>query len=144
MTNPQLLKDLGKRISTQRKALDLTQGQVAEKMDVSVQMISNLKLGHKAIRPENLAKISTILHISTDYLLFGRGSRGEISGIASKFNRCPQSSKPPWGRSLTSFLIQIHRKVLPRLTLFLRGNTFLRFGKIMVRSPHSSEHSSYR
>lgn len=84
MANSQLLKDMGKRISTQRKALGLTQEQVAEKMDVSIQMISNLELGHKAIRPENLVKISTILRVSTDYLLLGRGSPGEASEIAAK------------------------------------------------------------
>ena len=104
MTNPQLLKDLGKRISTQRKALDLTQGQVAEKMDVSVQMISNLKLGHKAIRPENLAKISTILHVSTDYLLFGRGSRGEISGIASNILSLSAEQQAAVGQIVDLFL----------------------------------------
>lgn len=104
MTNPQLLKDLGKRISTQRKALDLTQGQVAEKMDVSVQMISNLELGHKAIRPENLAKISTILHVSTDYLLFGRGSRGEISEIASKIQSLSAEQQTAVGQIVDLFL----------------------------------------
>ena len=86
MTNTQLLKDLGKRISVQRRLLGFTQEQVAEQMNVSVQMISNLELGHKAIRPENLVKISTILHVSTDYLLFGCSSLGEASELASKIH----------------------------------------------------------
>mgnify|MGYP004511550079 FL=1 len=104
MTNPQLLKDLGKRISIQRKALGLTQEQVAENMVVSVQMIWNLDLGNKAIRPENLAKISTILHVSTDYLLFGRGSRGEISEIASKIQSLSAEQQTAVGQIVDLFL----------------------------------------
>lgn len=84
MTNTQLLKDLGQRISAQRRSLGFTQEQVAEQMNVSVQMISNLELGRKAIRPENLVKISAILHISTDYLLLGHISPNEASELALK------------------------------------------------------------
>lgn len=104
MTNPQLLRELGSRISTQRKALGLTQEQVAEKMDVSVQMISNLELGHKAIRPENLAKISMILHVSTDYLLFGHGSPGEASALALKIQSLPPEQQAAVGRIVDLFL----------------------------------------
>ena len=61
MTNPQLLKDLGKRIST-------------------------------------------ILHVSTDYLLFGRGSRGEISGIASKIQSLSAEQQAATGQIVDLFL----------------------------------------
>ena len=63
------LKDIGKRISSRRKQLNYTQEQIAEKMDVSIQMVSNLERGIKAIKIENLIKISEILKISTDYIL---------------------------------------------------------------------------
>ena len=36
------LKEMGKRVSTRRKSLSLTQEALAEKMNVSIQMISNL------------------------------------------------------------------------------------------------------
>ena len=104
MTNPQLLKDMGKRISARRKAFGLTQEQVAEKMDVSVQMISNLELGRKAIRPENLIKISTILQVSTDYLLFGHGSRSEVSEIASKIQSLSAEQQAAIGQIVDLFL----------------------------------------
>ena len=80
-----MLKEMGKRISARRQALHLTQEQVAERMDVSIQMISNLEQGKKAIRPENLLKLSRVLEISADYILSGQLSGVEATGIASKF-----------------------------------------------------------
>ena len=41
------LKEMGNRISLQRKAMHLTQEELAEKVDVSTQMISNLETGKK-------------------------------------------------------------------------------------------------
>lgn len=74
LKDEKLLKEIGERIFERRKQMRLTQEDVAEKMNVSIQMISNLELGKKAIRPENLIKISSILEISTDYILMGEAS----------------------------------------------------------------------
>lgn len=82
-----LLKDMGKRLSQRRKQLDLTQEQLAEKMDVSIQMISNMELGKKAIRPENLLKVCKILDISSDYVLTGEKGEKETTDIFVKINR---------------------------------------------------------
>lgn len=66
------LKEIGKRICERRRHLNLTQEIVAEKMNVSVQMISNLERGNKAIKIDNLVKLSKILSVSTDYILTGK------------------------------------------------------------------------
>lgn len=81
-----MLKDIGKRICTRRKELGYTQEQVAELMDVSIQMISNLERGNKAIRIDNLVKISDILCVSTDYILTGKRSATETSDLMDKMN----------------------------------------------------------
>ena len=57
MGDDKLLKEMGARINARRRELKMTQETLAEKMDVSVQMISNLELGKKAIRPENIIKL---------------------------------------------------------------------------------------
>ena len=75
------LKAIGERISKRRKQLNLTQEQIAEKMDVSIQMISNLERGNKAIKIENLIKISEILGVSTDYILLGRHNDKDLDGL---------------------------------------------------------------
>ena len=59
------LIDMGLRIAERRKAMQLTQEKLAEKMGVSLQSISSIELGKKGIRPENLAnlKLDTARHL---------------------------------------------------------------------------------
>lgn len=83
------LKEMGKRVSTRRKSLSLTQEALAEKMNVSIQMISNLELGKKAIRPENLAKLCDILNISADYLLTGTKVNNSADTLTDKIRLLP-------------------------------------------------------
>ena len=72
MNNPdKLLAEMGKRIAERRKTLRLSQDELAEKADVTPQMLSTAERGTKAIRPENLLKISAALGVSADYLLTG-------------------------------------------------------------------------
>ena len=83
-SNNQILIGIGKRVCARRKALGFTQEQLAEKMNVSIQMISNLELGKKAIRPENIIKLCSELKISADYLLTGNNVNNQISEICNK------------------------------------------------------------
>lgn len=85
------LIEMGNRISAQRKSKGMTQEQLAEKMDVSIQMISNLELGKKAIRPENLVKLCTVLNVSSDYLLTGKISLSECSGLSDKISHLSET-----------------------------------------------------
>jgi len=79
-----LLKQMGERIYKKRKSLKYTQAELAEKVGVSTQMISNLECGKKAIRPENLIKVCEVLNISADYILTGNYSNNVIDEIVSK------------------------------------------------------------
>lgn len=85
INNESLLKAMGTRIGVRRRELHLTQEQVAERMGVSLQMVSNLELGKKAIRPENLVKLCEILSVSADFVLLGRCSDYEASAFAAKY-----------------------------------------------------------
>lgn len=81
------LKKIGERICQRRREIGLTQEKLAEKMDVSVQMISNLERGNKAIRIDNLIKLCDILNISSDYILTGMRSRNDASEVARELER---------------------------------------------------------
>ena len=85
MGDEKLLKEIGERICTRRRELRLTQENLAEEMDVSVQMISNLELGKKAIRPENLVKVCRALDVSADYILAGTHAKRDLSDVMRKF-----------------------------------------------------------
>lgn len=93
MANEMLLKDLGERIKQRRKQMGITQEKLAEAMDVSIQMISNLEQGKKAIRPENLVKLCNVLRISADFLLTGRYAPVVSDGILEKYNRLSPECK---------------------------------------------------
>ncbi len=69
--NELCLKEIGKRIMDRRKKLGLTQEALAEKGDVTTQFVSYAESGKRAMRPENLLKISSALEVSADYLLTG-------------------------------------------------------------------------
>ncbi len=65
------LKEIGQRIVDRRKKLGLTQEALAEKGDMTTQFVSYAEAGKRAMRPENLKKISEALGVSADYLLTG-------------------------------------------------------------------------
>ena len=60
---------LGKRINEQRAAMGWSQVQLAEKLSVSKQTVSNWE--NENIQPsiEMLVRVSKLFHVSTDYLL---------------------------------------------------------------------------
>jgi len=80
----EFLKDMGQRIMFRRKALRLTQEELAEKLGVSTQMISNLELGKKAIRPENLARVCDVLGLSANFVLTGTNTKTAVDAVAEK------------------------------------------------------------
>ena len=84
MGDTNFLKDMGQRIMVRRKSLRMTQEELAEKLGVSTQMISNLELGKKAIRPENLAKVCTVLELSADFILTGTNTKTAVDAVAEK------------------------------------------------------------
>ena len=93
MADEVLLKEIGKRINTRRKQLGITQEVLAERMDVSIQMISNLEQGKKAIRPENLIKLCDSLNVSTDYILRGIRAEWENSAFLQKYSSLSQENQ---------------------------------------------------
>ena len=78
------LNAIGKRIQNRRKQLMFTQEQLAEMMNVSIQMVSNLERGNKAIRIDNLINLSQILQISTDYILTGKATASDNDTLTAR------------------------------------------------------------
>lgn len=91
---------IGKRIQNRRKQLGYTQEQLAEMMNVSVQMVSNLERGNKAIRIDNLINISQIMNISTDFILTGKQNQQDISNLSEQI-----SDLSPKDRKMIALLV---------------------------------------
>lgn len=86
------LKQIGRRICERRQALGITQENLAEQMDVSIQMISNMERGNKAVRISNLVNLCEILEISSDYILTGK-SAAENKPLSEKILYLSDSDK---------------------------------------------------
>lgn len=61
--------DFSEKLLTLRKANDLTQEQLAEKLDVSRQSISKWESGQATPELEKIVTLSAIFNVTTDYLL---------------------------------------------------------------------------
>lgn len=85
------LKKIGVRIVERRKELKLTQEQIAERTNVSIQMISNIERGNKAIRIDNLIKLCDILQTSTDYILTGERTNNDFDNLTRKISQLTES-----------------------------------------------------
>ena len=80
------LKDMGKRISSKRKSLRLSQEELAFKSGVSTETISRAENGLRGIRPWNLLRIAKALDISTDYILSGERIGNDYLIIGEKLS----------------------------------------------------------
>ena len=87
MGETDFLKEMGQRIMIRRKALHMTLDELSEKLGVSTQMISNLELGKKAIRPENLARVCDVLGLSADFVLTGSNTNTAVDAVAEKLTQ---------------------------------------------------------
>ena len=74
-----------------RKRLGLTQEALAEKGEVTTQFVSYAESGKRAMRPENLLKISSALEVSADYLLTGEIIDKDLLILSDKLRRLTPS-----------------------------------------------------
>ena len=85
------LEQIGKRIEQRRKKMGLTQEALAEKAELTTQFVSYAESGKRAMRPENLLKLSAALGVSADYLLTGQIVDKDLLLISEKLSRLSPS-----------------------------------------------------
>ena len=113
-----LLNQMGNRLVTRRKQLQLTQEELAEIADLTPQTISTAETGRKALRPENIIKLCAALDISTDYLLCGKVNPVDVSLIFQKMQRI--SPDKFW--LLEQIIVNFIEAVDPEINLSLDAN----------------------
>ena len=64
--------EVGQRIRAVRENLKLTREQLAEASEMTPRFLACVENGQSGVSLESLKKLSVSLHVSTDYLLFGR------------------------------------------------------------------------
>lgn len=103
----EFLCEMGKRISTRRKELRLTQEELAEIAGLTTQTISTAETGTKALRPWNIVKLCSALEISADYMLFGETSDMDLCMISQKVSQLPPEQYRHLENIINSFLAAI-------------------------------------
>ena len=63
--------EIGARIRRQRENFGYTREAFAEKLDITPKFCADIELGNKGMSVQTLCNISSILKVSTDYILFG-------------------------------------------------------------------------
>ena len=71
---------MGDRIKEARKNRKLTQEQLAERLDVSVEFVGQIERGLKLPSIQVFAKLIEVLNVSADYLLRDSVSTGQLFG----------------------------------------------------------------
>ena len=81
-------KEIGLRIRKQRELLGYTREALAEKLDVSPKFCSDIEVGAKGMSVETLCKLSKILFLSTDYILFGKTAKEADEELVNLIKLC--------------------------------------------------------
>lgn len=79
-------KEIGARIRLEREKLDLSREKFAEIVNLSPYYIGQIERGDRAMSLDTLVKISSTLHLSVDYLLYGTDLYSENIEIAETFS----------------------------------------------------------
>ena len=66
---------IGARIRKQREKFGYTREQFAEMLGVTPKFCADIELGNKGMSVQTLCKISELLRLSADYILFGSEDR---------------------------------------------------------------------
>lgn len=82
---------MGERIKKQRLLIGYSREKLAELADITPRFCYDLELGLKNMSLNTLCKLSSTLHISTDYILFGSdsGTNG-LNPIIGLLKECPE------------------------------------------------------
>ena len=70
MTHEELLL-FGERLRSRRNVLNLTQEYVSDSVGISLRFYQMLERGEKSVSLDTLIRLSKVLTLSVDYLLFG-------------------------------------------------------------------------
>ena len=104
---------IGSRIRTQREYLGYTREQFAELLDVTPKFCSDIELGVKGMSVPTLCKISRILRLKTDYILFGRQEAAFSEPLALLLESCTDTERVYAEQLLKTFLIAMTAKKEP-------------------------------
>ncbi len=100
---------IGMRIRKQREQFGYTREQFAEMLNVTPKFCADIELGNKGMSVQTLCKISDILKLSTDYILFGT-TQQEYSFSSQLLQRCTPTEQKYAEDILKAFVMAMDSK----------------------------------
>lgn len=101
---------VGGRIRRQREFLGHTREKLAELLDVTPKFCSDIELGVKGMSVPTLCRISQVLHLSTDYILYGTEGASDVASVSLMLQQCPADKLPYVETLVKTFLLAIDEK----------------------------------
>ena len=99
--------EVGKRIRTIRKKNKVTQEQLAEKLFLTAESVSNFENGKTMCMPENVARICELFDVTADYIYYGVECNGVVTGadnIVNLLKECNADELDRIEKMITLFL----------------------------------------
>lgn len=100
-------KTIGNRIKLQREFLGYTRENLAEQLYVSINFCRDIEIGAKGMSVQTLAKLSHILKLSVDYVLFGETVNNKVEPLILMLNSCKPEKRKYAEDILKTFLLAI-------------------------------------
>ncbi len=96
--------EIGKRIRKARDRRHMTQEELAEKLELTTQFLSDAERGVCGISLETLINICEILSVSSDYILFGNNTTSVMEDTVLRINRLSKAEQNLINRSINTTL----------------------------------------
>ena len=100
-------KEIGSRIKNQREFLGYTRDYMSEQLSVSVNFCRDIEIGAKGMSIQTLVKISSILKLSLDYIVFGEEPDNNGTPLLLMINSCKPEKRKYAEDILKSFLLAV-------------------------------------
>lgn len=104
MTESDTTKAIGLRIRTQREALGYSRERLAELADISNSFLSDIERGSRGFSVAHLSRLSRVLGLSADYILFGSERTSDLSTITDMLSGLDEQYLPQLQELLGAYL----------------------------------------
>lgn len=96
--------EIGQRFRSQRESLGMTREMMAEVLDITPKFCADIELGAKGMSVQTLCKISNLLSLPTDYILFGSKNEVPEELLSEMLSTCSPEKLPYLETILQTFL----------------------------------------
>lgn len=104
------MNTIGSRISDLRRIRGYTQERLAELANISIQFLSDIEDNKKNMTVTTLIKLADSLHVSSDYIIYGRDSSSEYSVINAMMDTLSDKDKKNAEKLLEVFINAVNNR----------------------------------